>query len=318
MTFSNKVRQEISKRKITSNIEALIELSAILKTNASISIRNAFLNINFTTENEQVSKRIYKLINKIYDYEATVSFTKNDNLQKDGIFTISIEDERVVDDLLSNSGIDIYGNYTIDQKILFQRLDDEKGLKKEAYLRGAFLGAGSIVDPMKSYHLEMLFTKLEDYEFTKDILMTMSLNPLLNIRKEKYVLYFKSSDKISDFLNVIGATNSMLELENVKAMKDLRNNVNRQVNCDTANINKTLKSSEKQIHQINYIDRLKGLNILNDQLKDLAQMRLKRPELSLKAIGELMDPPISKSGVSHRMKKIEDIYNDLYLEHGDF
>lgn len=318
MTFSNKVRQEISKRKITSNIEALIELSAILKTNASISIRNAFLNINFTTENEQVSKRIYKLINKIYDYEATVSFTKNDNLQKDGIFTISIEDERVVDDVLSNSGIDIYGNYTIDQKILFQRLDDEKGLKKEAYLRGAFLGAGSIVDPMKSYHLEMLFTKLEDYEFTKDILMTMSLNPLLNIRKEKYVLYFKSSDKISDFLNVIGATNSMLELENVKAMKDLRNNVNRQVNCDTANINKTLKSSEKQIHQINYIDRLKGLNILNDQLKDLAQMRLKRPELSLKAIGELMDPPISKSGVSHRMKKIEDIYNDLYLEHGDF
>lgn len=311
MTFSNEVRQEISKRKISSNIEALIELTAVLKTNASISIRNAFLNINFTTESQDVSKRIYKLIYKLYNYEATVSFIKNDNIQKEGVFTITIEDESVVNDLLSNTGIDIYGNYTINPMVLSQRLEDDKGTKKSAYLRGAFIGAGSIVDPNKSYHLELIFSKLEDYEFTRDILVSLGINPMLNIRKEKYVLYYKDSEKISDFLNIIGATNCMLELENVKIMKELRNNVNRQVNCDTANINKTLKTATKQIEYIKYIDETVGLNQLNDQLKRLAEVRLENPELSLKAIGELMDPPLSKSGTNHRMKKIEEYYLDL-------
>ncbi|NLW52642.1 MAG: DNA-binding protein WhiA [Tissierellia bacterium] len=317
MSFSNDIKTEISKHKISSKIEGLIELSAILKTNASISIRNAFFNINFSTENQEVSKRIYKLINKVYDYEPVVSFMKNDNIQKDGIYAITIDDEKVVDALLSNTGIDFYGNYTINPDILFQRLADDKGNKYASYLKGAFLGAGSMVEPSKSYHLEMIFTKLEDYDFTKKILDTLGVKPLLNIRKDKFVLYYKDSEKISDFLNIIGATNSMLELENVKAMKDLRNQVNRQVNCDTANINKTLETANKQREQIEYIEKNIGLSNLPEQLKELAYRRLENPELSLKDIGQLMDPPISKSGVSHRMNKIKDIYEDLIKKLGN-
>ena len=317
MSFSNDIKTEISKHKISSKIEGLIELSAILKTNASISIRNAFFNINFSTENQEVSKRIYKLINKVYDYEPVVSFMKNDNIQKDGLYTITIDDEKVVEALLSNTGIDFYGNFTVNPDILFQRLADAKGAKYSSYLKGAFLGAGSMVDPAKSYHLEMIFTKLEDYEFTKKILDTLQVNPFLNIRKDKFVLYYKDSGKISDFLSIIGATNCMLELENVKAMKDLRNQVNRQVNCDTANINKTLATAYAQKEQIEYIDRNMGLRNLPDQLKAIAYIRLENPELSLKDIGQLMEPSISKSGVSHRMKKIKDIYEELIEDKGN-
>ncbi len=314
MSFSNDIRTEISKRKIYSDLEALIELSAILKTNASISLRNAFFNINFTTENIDVSKRIYKLIEKIYGYEPTVSFVKNDNIQKDGIYTISIEDESVVNALLSSAGIDLYGNYTINMNTLYQRLEDEKDNKKGAYIRGAFLGAGSMVDPQKSYHLEMIFSKSEDYIFTKNILDDLNLSPLINERRDKYVLYYKDSEKISDFLNVIGATNSMLELENIRAMKDVRNNVNRQVNCDTANINKTLTAAMKQIQHINYIIDKKGLNFLDESLRSVAKARLERPDISLKELGKYIEPELSKSGVSHRLKKIEDLYNSLLEE----
>ncbi|MDO5027563.1 MAG: DNA-binding protein WhiA [Tissierellia bacterium] len=314
MSFSNDIRTEISKRKIYSDLEALIELSAILKTNASISLRNAFFNINFTTENIDVSKRIYKLIEKIYDYEPTVSFLKNDNIQKDGIYTISIEDEGVVNALLSSAGIDLYGNYTTNMKTLYQRLEDDKDHKKRAHIRGAFLGAGSMVDPEKSYHLEMIFSKDEDYVFTKKILEDLNLSPLISERKDKFVIYYKDSEKISDFLNLIGATNSMLALENVKAMKDVRNNVNRQVNCDTANINKSLSAAMKQTQQINYIKEKKGLNFLDEGLRTVAQARLDRPDLSLRDLAKAIEPELSKSGLSHRLKKIEEIYKSLVEE----
>ncbi len=309
MSFSNKVREEISKRKIYNKLEALLELSAILKTNASISIRNAFFNINFTTENPDVSKRIYKLIEMIYDYEPTITFSKNDNIQKEGIYTITIEDETIVNALLNNAGIDVYGDYTINHSTLYQRLEDESGHKKSAYVRGAFLGAGSIVDPNKNYHLEIILSKKRDSDFLSMILTSMQLEPHLNIRKDKYVLYYKSSEKISDFLAFIGATNSMLELENIKAMKDVRNNVNRQVNCDTANINKTLSASNKYIEQINYLVEKNLFNQLDENLKELAIKRIESPDLSLKALGETLEPKLSKSGVSHRLKKIEEYYN---------
>lgn len=311
MSFSNEVKSEISRRKVYSEIEALIELSSILKTNASISLRNAFFNINFTTENIEVSKRIYKLINKIYDYEPSIEFVINDNIQKEGIYTISIEDEKICQALLASSGIDLYGNYTVLVDTLYQRLEGVNERRKEAYLRGAFLGAGSIVEPDKGYHLEMIFTKEEDSIFTKKVLDSMELIPLKSERKGKYILYFKDSDKISDFLNIIGATNGMLKLENVKAMKDLRNNINRQVNCDTANINKMLKSSSRQIEKILYIKENQGLEILDKNLQHVAKLRLEYPDLSLRALAEMSEEKISKSGLSHRLKRIEKIYEEL-------
>lgn len=311
MSFSNEVKSEISRRKIYSELEALIELSSILKTNASISLRNAFFYINFTTENIEVSKRIYKLIDKIYDYEPSIEFVINDNIQKEGLYTIYIEDEKITQALLASSGIDLYGNYTVEADTLYQRLEGANERKKEAYLRGAFLGAGSIVDPDKGYHLEMIFSKEEDLSFTEKVLKSMQLTPLKSDRKGKFILYFKDSDKISDFLNIIGATNGMLKLENVKAMKDLRNTINRQVNCDTANINKMLKSSSRQVEKILYIKDRYGLKILDRNLQRAAKLRIDHPDLSLRALAEASEDKISKSGLSHRLKKIEEIYDDL-------
>ena len=311
MSFSDKIKKELVKQKIHSKIEALIELTSLLKTNASISIRNAFFNINFTTENQEVSKRIYRLINYVYDYEAVVSFVKNDSINKEGIFMISVEEEKVVESMLADTGIDYLGNYVVNESVLLNRLEDEKGFKKVAFLRGAFLGTGSMVDPKKSYHLEMIFSKEEDYLLVKKILADLEIKVLNNVRKGKYVIYIKDSNNISDFLTTLSAVNSMLYLENVKVEKDLRNKVNRLVNCDTANINKSIDAATRLIDQINYIEEKVGLQILDPKVMEAAKLRRAHPELSIKDLAKMSDPPVSKSGFNHRLLKISEEYENL-------
>ncbi len=307
MSFSNRVKKEVCKNKIKNRIEALVELSSIVKTNASISIRNAFYNIVFTTENEDISDRIYKLIKKVYDYESKVSYLENNQLQKNGIYIITIEDEDVVLRLLKDSGLDIYGSYTVDEDILLARLKSESENKRAAYIRGCFLGSGSIVDPNKSYHLEIIASKREDVSLILKVFLSFGIDAKVTNRKDKFVVYVNEMEKISDFLNIVGANGAMLELENISALKDLRNNINRQVNCDTANINKTVRAAQKQIEEINYIDRYIGIENLPMNLQEIAKLRVAHPESSLKELGERLDPPLGKSGVSHRLKKIEEI-----------
>lgn len=338
MTFSNQVKNEISKGKINSKLAALLELSAILKTNASISIRNAFvfnqekfskslteiksnelsINISFTSENENVAKRIYKLINFLYDYEAGLSYVENNNIMKNGLYMVLVEDENLVNRMLEESGIDLYGNYIVSKEVLLSRM---KSLKikgdsdgKVAFLRGAFLGAGSVVDPKKNYHLEIVTGNFEDADLLREILSDFYIESLINERKSKYVVYIKNSEVISDFIAILGANKAMLELENTKAMKELRNNINRQVNCDTANINKTISTAGKQLEDIEMIENARIA--LPEGVKEIMEMRKKYPEYSLKQLGETFDPPISKSGVAHRMKKIADLARGLKGKRG--
>lgn len=307
MSFSNDVKKEICKNKIKNRIEALVELSSIVKTNASISIRNAFYNIVFTTENEDISDRIYKLVKKVYDYDSKISYLENNQLQKNGIYLVTIEDEEVVLSLLKDSGLDLYGNYTVEEDILLSRLKSESENKRAAYIRGCFLGSGSIVDPNKSYHLEIIASKREDVSLILKVFLSFNIEAKVTNRKDKFVIYINEVEKISDFLNIVGANASMLELENITALKELRNNINRQVNCDTANINKTVRAAQKQIEDIKYIDRYIGIKNLPKNLQEIAFLRVNHPESSLKELGEKLDPPLGKSGVSHRLKKIEAI-----------
>lgn len=149
MSFTDNIKKELVKQKISSKIEALIELTSVLKTSASISIRNAFFNIDFVTENQDVSKRVCKLIKKLYNYNPVVSYRKNESINQDGIYTITVEDEKIVNTILNEAAIDYYGNYIEENEIILSRLEDEKKHKKIAYLRGAFIGGGSMVDPKK-------------------------------------------------------------------------------------------------------------------------------------------------------------------------
>ena len=308
MSFSNEVKKELSSLKINNKLEALLELSSILKVNASISIRKAFININFTTESEYVVKRIYSLIDYLYNYECTISKLENNNLMRQGLYSLSIEDESVVNKITSDSGFDLYGNYTTDINVLLSRILSSKEKGIGAFLRGIFIGAGSIVDPNKNYHLEVILTSDEDVDLLHKVLDKIEIESLYNKRKDKNIVYIKNSEMIANFLNIIEANKAMLELENIKIEKDLRNNINRRMNFDMANINKVVETSLKQIADIELIEE-KGE--MPESLKEMANIRKEFPDYSLKQLAEEFSPPISKSRVSYILKIISEIAEKL-------
>ena len=308
MSFSNQIKKELSTVKINNKLEALIELSSILKSNASISIRNAFININFSTESEYVVKRIYKLIDYIYGYEAVISRFENNSIMKKGLFNISVENEEIVNKILSDAGFDFYGNYTTKIDIIFSRIKslEEKGVS--SYLRGLFIGSGSMVNPSKNYHLELILTTEDDVKLARKVLEHVNIHALYKERKEKYILYIKDSEMISNFLNIIKANKALLSLENIKVEKEIRNDINRRINFDMANINKTVNTAQQQLK---YIEILETKNQIPENLKELVKLRKKYPAYSLKQLAEKFDPPISKSTVSYKMNSIKKLVNKI-------
>lgn len=191
--------------------------------------------------------------------------------------------------------------------------DENTGL----FLRGVFLVCGIAADPNKGYHLEFSVGGEEKTENLCRLMRESGMNIKQSCRKGKYLLYTKDSESISDILTFIGAMISSMEIMNAKIYKDVRNNVNRAVNCESANIDKTIAASRKQLEDIEYIDRVRGLGILTDDLRAIAELRKDNAELSLSEIGKLLDPEISRSGVYHRLKRIGEIADRLRSERKD-
>ena len=182
---------------------------------------------------------------------------------------------------------------------------------RRSYLRGVFLGAGSLSDPMNSYHLEIVANSEEYAESLVKLIETFGLHPKISSRKNVLLVYLKESEQIADFLNIIGAHQALLELENIRIQKEMRNQVNRLVNCESANMNKTIDAAYKQRMNIELIQKYHGFEQLSEGLRAVAEARLEYPEVSLKELGSLMDPPIGKSGINHRMRKLEELADEL-------
>ena len=178
---------------------------------------------------------------------------------------------------------------------------------RKAFLRGVFLSSGSLSDPEKIYHLELVSETEEFSEEIREIMSRFGLNAKTVERKGRIVVYVKEGNQIVDFLGLIQASVSLLNFENTRVMKDVRNNVNRSVNCETANLGKTVSAAVRELHDIGKIDQLIGLDQLPGALREVAYARLKHPDISLKELGEMLDPPLGKSGISHRMRKIHEI-----------
>ncbi|MBQ8924383.1 MAG: DNA-binding protein WhiA [Lachnospiraceae bacterium] len=195
--------------------------------------------------------------------------------------------------------------YTIDRLLI------EKSCCKQAYIRGAFLASGSVTNPERGYHLEIVCNSIKKAEMLVDIIKDFGIESKIVMRKKSYVCYIKDGSMIVDLLNVMGAHASLMDMENVRILKDVRNTVNRKVNCETANLNKTVSAAVKQIEDIRYIEEKKGLKYLPDNLRSLAILRLSEPEMSLNDLGENLSPPLGKSGVNHRLRKISEIANEL-------
>ncbi|MEE0274228.1 MAG: DNA-binding protein WhiA, partial [Oscillospiraceae bacterium] len=180
-----------------------------------------------------------------------------------------------------------------------------------AFLAGAFISCGSVTEPIKEYHLEFAVPFEELCTDLKKLLERLGIMSKYVERKGLYVLYFKGSEDIEDMLTLMGATKSSIELMNVKILKDVRNKANRIANCDAANIERTLKASEKQIEDIEYIMNTEGFESLTPELRNMAELRLENPDVSLKELGEMLDKPVGRSGANHRLKKLMEIADQI-------
>ena len=182
---------------------------------------------------------------------------------------------------------------------------------KRAFIRGAFLSAGSMSDPEKSYHFEIVCTSEPKAEQLRDLINEFDFDAKIVARKKNHVVYIKEGAQIVDILNVMEAHVALMNLENVRIIKEMRNSVNRQVNCETANINKTVSAAVRQIEDIHYIEERAGLDSLPENLREIAEVRLKYPDAALKELGTCLQPPVGKSGVNHRLRKIAEIAGKL-------
>ena len=182
---------------------------------------------------------------------------------------------------------------------------------RRAFLRGAFLAGGSISDPNKSYHFEIVCKTLEQAEQLRDIINSFAIEAKIVERKKHQVVYLKEGAQIVDMLNIMEAHVALMNLENVRILKEMRNSVNRKVNCETANISKTVNAAVKQLEDIVFIRDKAGLDSLPDNLREIALLRLENPDAPLKELGTFLDPPVGKSGVNHRLRRISEIAETL-------
>lgn len=178
-------------------------------------------------------------------------------------------------------------------------------------IREAFIKSGSMNDPNKKYHLQIMFKIKKKAEEMQEILLNFNIHAKIIKKEKEYMLYIKEGEEISEFLALIGANKSVIKFEEVRVLKETRNDINRLVNCETANLNKTINTAVKQIEDIKLIKKKNKFNSLPEGLKEIAELRIENPDISLAELGKLLKEPIGKSGVNHRLKKISQIAEEL-------
>ena len=301
MSFSTDAKSELTRIKNEDFRLDRAELSAIVRMSGSIQLAgNMQLSLKITTELNAIARKVFKILKDSYNINTSITVNKNQMLKKTNSYVLG------AGKLLVDLGIIDNERTFFPKNEISSRIVSEPD-EAYAYLRGAFLGGGSINDPEKNYHMEFV-SNSEDYAFElSDMINSMGFSSKIVTRKNYYVVYLKESEQISDLLTFIGAHKAMLSLQNIKIMKEMRNNVNRIVNCETANLSKTVDAAVKQVENILIIQKTIGIKKLPDNLQEIALLRLENEDISLKELGEMLNPPLGKSGVNHRFKKIEKI-----------
>jgi cell division protein WhiA len=315
MSFSAKVKSEVCRIGELTREEAKAELAAVMKASGTLSLGgNKQLSFRVTTENPSIARRIFKILKQYFNIHTKLLVKKSNSFKKNNIYMVVITEEMGVRSLLKEMGVlsSSEGIISLDYGIPMVLLENDDC--KKAYIRGAFLGAGSISNPEKTYHVEFVTHNLDYAEELSRLINSYAISSKVIQRKGSHIIYIKEGEQIIDLLNIIGAHTSLLELENVRIMKEMRNNVNRLVNCETANLSKTVNAAIRQVESIKLIQQELGLQRLPKNLKDIAELRLIYPDESLKELGDLLNPPVGKSGVNHRLRRIEKIAEELRKE----
>lgn len=313
MSFSSTTKGELARIYSQDRCCQLAELAALIRMGGTLQLMGGEqkLNIKLATENPAVARKLFRLFKTLFDINIKVMVRKGSGLRRKNYYLMIVTDEMGSGNILKEVGIlkqetnffDI--SYKIPAKLL------EKRCCRRAYLRGAFLGGGSVSNPGKTYHLEFVSHSLAYSKSLRDLINSFGLKSKIIERKGNYVVYLKEGDQLVDLLNIMGAHNALLNLENIRIYKQMRNDVNRIVNCETANLGKIVNAAIRQIANIEYIKNTVGLGYLPANLREVAELRLESRDASLKELGQMLNPTISKSGVNHRFRKIDEIADRL-------
>ena len=303
MSFASETKKELTNLEV-KDCCGLAELSALIQMNGSLSFTNKKLAVDIQTENAAIARRIYTLIKRFYPVTVELLVRKKMRLKKNNVYIVRlVEDARRI---LVDLGIMGEGFEFVTE--ICPRLIGKKCCKR-SYLRGAFLAGGSVNNPeTSSYHLEIFSLYKEHSESLCELMNSFDLNGKTLERKKGYMTYLKEAENITDFLIIIGANNAMLKFEDIRILRDMRNSVNRLVNCETANLNKTISASIRQVENIKYIQGTIGLDVLPEKLREIAELRVAHKDVTLKELGEMVSSgAISKSGINHRLRKVDAI-----------
>ncbi len=307
MSFSGTVKEELSRQISTARHCRIAETAALLSLCGRFTADGA---LRMQTENSAVIRKYFTLVQKTFNIETEIAVRENRQMKKGHIYYVEIKDDALIRTVLlatklsreQNSG----GALVLNNSLLIQQT-----CCKRAFIRGAFLASGSISDPEKGYHFEIVCPDEKKAGHLRDLIRSFGIDAKVVVRKKSHVVYVKEGAQIVDILAVMEANMALMNLENIRILKEMRNTVNRKVNCEMANINKTVSAAVKQIEDIKLIEEKKGFQSLNDGLAEIAELRLQYPEATLKELGMMLNPQVGKSGVNHRLRKLSAIADEL-------
>jgi DNA-binding protein WhiA len=308
LSFASDVKNELARLTEGDDCCHIAELTALLRMGGTVLIGGkSYLGITFTTENAAVARKVLSLIKRGFNLRTEVTVSRGQRLKKRNTYAIKVLPSPQVTELLSQLGI-LQGdqiNVASDRDLL------RRSCCRRTYLRGAFLGGGSVNKPEGVYHLELVTGNVNFAETLIWAMKPFRLPARMTDRKNEYVVYLKDGDAIAAFLQVIGAHDALMVFENIRVVKDMRNQVNRLVNCETANLQKTVNASVRQTEKIRRIARKVGLENLTHSLRVAAELRISHPEGSLQDLVDALDGRVGRSGMNHRLRKLEQIADEL-------
>ncbi len=311
MSFSAEIKDSIvrSIAKYSKRVEKVV--AGVLQSSCAIKITEDGERILYlTSESASLVKMLKIYSDNLISYTGSCKLAKARKGKTRLRYSLTFTNP---DDFLMLHGIELVDN---EMSLELSKKINHRVQRKKDYVSGFFLGTGSISDPNKSYHLEFLCKSEKQAQDFINLLESLEIKAKCIQRSYFWVVYIKDSEIIADLLSVMGADSERFRFEDAKIIKDLRNKVNRQVNCDTANLDKIADMSSRQIKAIELIKEKMGLDNLSPKLREAAEIRLKEPELGLQELGAMLNPPLGKSGINHRLKRIEKIANALEIEAG--
>ena len=301
MEFYTSLKEELTRMAPTKTCCVKAELSALIKVDGIISISKSNISLHITHNNASSARKLLGMLRKTDDIKTEIIMNRRSTLNKGKIYTIKLTGDADVKAILKKLGI-LEDEMTFVNDVPTMFLNSK--CCRRSYLRGLFIGCGYFGKPEHGYHMEFCVSGEEYAKSIIKLLGTFGVEARILNRRDKYIVYVKSSDNIVEVLNIMGATNSSLEFENMRIVRGIRNNVNRLVNADQANIAKSGEASMRQIEDIQIILKNVSLSNLPESLVCIMDARLENPDASLTELGEMVTPNITKSGVNHRMRRI--------------